>query len=414
MKAFILSVGTELTSGQVVDTNSAFLSRQLAALGIATAGHATVGDDQSVIARAIADAATRAEVVIVSGGLGPTEDDLTRQALAEALGTELEVNAHCLEAITEFFRARNRQMNETNCIQAMVPRGAEPIDNHVGTAPGLYARVGETQVFIVPGVPSEMEWMFRNAIAPKLPSQEGVMLYRVLHTFGSGESDVGAKIANLMRRDGNPLVGTTVAAGMVSIRAITHARTQDEARAMSDTTIAELHRRLGELVVGEGDVTLSVAVGERLRAARQTLATAESCTGGLVGKLLTDIAGSSDYYVGGVVTYSNNLKMGLLGVPESLLAEHGAVSEPVAKEMAKGCCKRLGSDWAIAITGVAGPGGGTEAKPVGLVYVAAAGPDGVEVQKLVFPGTREIIRLRSALTGLNMVRMRLQAQGTRE
>lgn len=407
MKAFILSVGTELTSGQVIDTNSAFLSRQLAGLGIATAMHATIGDDRAEIARAILAAAGQAEVVIVSGGLGPTEDDLTRQALADAMGTALEVNSHCLDAIRAFFRARNRQMNETNCIQAMVPRGAEPIDNHVGTAPGLYALLGKAQVFIVPGVPSEMEWMFRNAIAPKLPAQEGVMLYRILHTFGAGESDVGARIADLMRREANPLVGTTVAAGMVSIRVIAHARTPDEAQAMSDGTVAELRRRLGELVVGEGDATLPAAVGELLRKAGQTLTTAESCTGGLVGKLLTDVAGSSDYYLGGAVSYANRLKTGLLGVDESLLAEHGAVSEPVAMAMAKGARERLGSDWSIAVTGIAGPGGGTEAKPVGLVYVAVSGPDGTEVQKLTFPGTREMIRLRSALTGLNMVRLRL-------
>lgn len=409
MKAFIIAVGTELASGQVVDTNSAYLSRQLAALGIGTAGHATVGDDRSDIARAIAAAARSADVVIVSGGLGPTADDLTRQALADAMGVELELDQRCLDEITAFFRARNRPMNQANAVQAMVPRGAAPIDNKVGTAPGLSAHLGAARVFVVPGVPSEMEWMFHNAIAPQLPRLQGVMIYRIVHTFGAGESDVGAKIADLMKRDSNPLVGTTVAAGLVSIRVIACARSEAEAEAMIDGVSRELRRRLGDLVVGEGETTLPAAVGQLLRRAGQTLATAESCTGGLVGKLLTDVAGSSDYYIGGVVSYSNQLKTGLLGVGAGVLAQHGAVSRQVAAAMADGCRRRLGGNWAIAITGVAGPGGGTDAKPAGLVYVAVAGPDGVEVQRTLFPGTREIVRLRAALTGLNMLRLRLKS-----
>lgn len=410
MKAFILSVGTELTSGQTIDTNSAYLSRQLAAKGIAAIGHATVGDDRAEIAAAISAAAAKADVVIVSGGLGPTEDDLTRQALADAMGVELEIDEHCLAAITAFFKTLNRPMNQVNRIQAMVPRGAQAIDNRVGTAPGLHARLGNAQVFVVPGVPREMEWMYQNAIAPLLPQQAGVMLYRVIHTFGAGESDIGAMIADLMRRDANPLVGTTVAAGMVSVRIIACAQTLAQAQEMTESIARELRQRLGKLVVGEDETTLATAAGELLRQAGQTLATAESCTGGLVGKLLTDIAGSSDYYVGGVISYANRIKTDLLDVPEELIAKHGAVSEQVAAEMAAGCRKRMGSDWAIAVTGIAGPGGGTETKPIGLVYVAVAGPDGAEVQKLTFPGTREIIRLRAALTGLNMLRLRIEKQ----
>ncbi|MFB3891317.1 MAG: competence/damage-inducible protein A [Phycisphaerae bacterium] len=410
MNAIVLSIGTELTSGQTIDTNSAYLARQLAERGISTLEHITVADDQPEIADAIRRSAAKADLVIVSGGLGPTADDLTRQALADAMGTTLEMDDKCLAEITEFFRLRNRPMSPVNQVQAMVPRGATAIPNKVGTAPGLYARIGRCDVFITPGVPSEMEWMYKNAVEPRLPSLSGVIVHRILHTFGAGESDVGAKIADLMKRGANPLVGTTVAAGLVSIRIIACAATVDEARRMTDGTVAAINERLGELVVGEGDMTMAQVVGELLRKRRQTLATAESCTGGLVGKLITDVSGSSDYYLGGVVSYSNRIKAGLLGVEEALLERHGAVSEPVARAMAEGCRKRLGSDWALAITGVAGPTGGTAEKPVGLVHIALAGPHGTEAIRSVFPGTREIVRLRSALMALNLLRLRLRGQ----
>jgi len=408
MNAIIISVGTELTSGQTLDTNSAYLARQLAAHGIATTEHITVGDDRAAIADAIGLAATLAELVIVTGGLGPTEDDLTRAAMADALGCSFVEDSACMAEIEEFFRRINRPMNAINRTQAFVPTAGQAITNKVGTAPGLYARLGKAEIFVTPGVPSEMEWMFRNAIEPRLARQDGMILHRIVHTFGAGESDVGAKIADLMKRGANPLVGTTVAAGMVSVRIIASAETPEQARKLGDEMVAQVRGRLGAIVIGEGDVTMATAVGELLRSRRQTVATAESCTGGLIGKMLTDIAGSSDYYLGGVVSYSNRIKTQLLDVPEDLLIQHGAVSEPVAGAMAEGCRRRLGSDWAISVTGVAGPGGGTDSKPVGTVCVGLAGADGTETYKSVLPGTREIVRLRSALASMNYLRLRLQ------
>jgi nicotinamide-nucleotide amidase len=407
MNAIILSVGEELTSGQAVDTNSAYLAARLARRGIRTVEHATVPDDRAAIAGGIRRSAAGAEVVLVTGGLGPTEDDLTRQALADVLGTELVLDEKCLAELEEFFRARGRRMVASNRIQAMVPRGAEALPNRMGTAPGLAAHVGGAAVYVMPGVPSEMEVMFQEVILPRLPAGEGAIALRTVRCFGTGESDVGMKIADLMRRDANPLVGTTVAAGMISVRVQAHAASEAQAVALADRTALEVRRRLGELVVGQDDETMASALGAFLRERRQTLATAESCTGGWIGALITAVPGASDYYRGGVAAYSNDVKRELLSVPQDLLAAHGAVSEPVARAMAEGCRRRFGTDWAISVTGIAGPTGGSAQKPVGLVYIGLAGPDGTEVQRSVFPGTREVVRLRASLAAMNMLRLRL-------
>ncbi len=408
MKAVILSIGTELVSGQTVDTNSAYLSRELAGLGVETIAHATVGDEQPAIAAAIREAAARAPLVLVTGGLGPTEDDLTRQAMAEVLGVALRLDARCLSQIEEFFRRREREMNPANRVQAMLPAGAEPLDNPLGTAPGITATVGQSRVYVMPGVPREMELMFAGQVAPRIGRSAGVVTHHILHTFGQGESDIASKIADLMQRGRNPLVGTTVAAGLVSVRVLTRAKDRSAAEKLARETIALLRDRLGELVVGEDDETMSPAVGMLLLSRGQTLATAESCTGGMIGEMLTAVAGSSRYYLGGVVAYANQAKTALLGVAESLLAAHGAVSEPVAAAMAEGCRKRFASDWAVSVTGIAGPAGGTDEKPVGLVYIGLSGPDGTQVRRHILPGTRDIVRLRASLTALNHLRLKLR------
>jgi nicotinamide-nucleotide amidase len=412
MNAVILSIGDELTNGQTVDTNSAYLSRELARRGIATLAHCTVGDDRRLIAGAIRQACGLSELVLVTGGLGPTEDDLTRQALADVLGVELRLHPKCLAVLEEFFRRRGRTMVDANRIQAMVPLGAEVLENQVGTAAGLAAKVGSSQVYIVPGVPFEMRWIFENVIAARLPAQEGVIVHRVIHTFGAGESDVGAKIADLMQRGANPTVGTTVAAGLVSIRVVTGAQDAAASRAMSQPVVDDIKRRLGTLVVGEDEQTMASALGELLHRAGQTVASAESCTGGMIGQMLTSVPGSSNYYLGGVIAYDNRIKQELLGVPQELLDQHGAVSEPVALAMAAGCLKRFNSDWAISITGIAGPGGGTDEKPVGLVYVALAGKTVTPIAaRTLFPGQRDMIRLRSSLAAMDMLRTRLIRAG---
>jgi nicotinamide-nucleotide amidase len=409
MKAIVLSIGDELVSGQAVDTNSAHLSRRLGELGIAVAEHRTVADDPQAIAEAIATAAAAAELVVVTGGLGPTADDLTRQALAAALGVDLVLDSGRAAEIEEFFRRRGRTMPPANRIQAMVPAGAESIPNTMGTAPGIAARVDKASVYVLPGVPHEMREMFDLAIAPRLHGGGG-LVHRLVHCFGEGESDIAARIEDLMQRGKNPAVGTTVSAGLVTLRVVSSGKTPQQAADLAEQTVAEIGRRLGKLVVGTDEQTLPATVGQLLRKARATLATAESCTGGLVGQLVTSVPGSSDYYLGGVVAYANRLKCDLLDVPQKTLDRFGTVSEQAASAMAEGCRKHLTADWALAVTGIAGPGGGSEDKPVGLIYVGLAGPKGTAAYKHLFSGTREFIRLRAALTALNYLRLALMDQ----
>jgi len=411
MNCIILSVGDELITGKTVDTNSAWLAGKMIELGIEPLAHGTVGDDAPEIADAITRAAGRAGVVLVTGGLGPTQDDLTRQGLALAMGgAELVPHEPSLEKIAHFFRSRNREMAPSNRIQAMFPAGSAVLENDVGTAPGMAARVASADVFVMPGVPHEMKWMFAHAVAPRLPRSALIIRTHILHTFGRGESDIGTMIADLMHRGGQTTVGTTVCSGMVSVRLIIRQPTAEQAQAEQDRVLGELRRRLGDLVVGEDEDTMAGVVGRLLRRHGQTLSTAESCTGGLAGTLITAVPGASDYYVGGIVSYSNAVKRDPLGVSQDLLDRCGAVSEEAAGAMADGCRARLRSDWAIAITGVAGPGGGSQAKPVGLVYTALAGPGSTSVSRHLFPGTREHICQRSAMAALNELRLALGKQ----
>ncbi|MCE5326981.1 MAG: competence/damage-inducible protein A [Planctomycetaceae bacterium] len=408
MKAVIISVGDELISGKTVDTNSAYLADQLTRCGIATIAHWTVGDCQSVIARTIADAAAIADIVLVSGGLGPTADDVTRQALADAMGVGMQVDPPSLAVIEGFFRSRGLTMAPINRMQAMVPVGAQVLPNSAGTAPGIAAALGEAMVYVTPGVPHEMKRMFEQQIAPRLPRGRGAIVQKVLHTFGMGESTVGEMLGELMTRDGPVLVGTTVAAGLVSVRITASAPDADRGRTCVDGLCRQIRQRLGDIVFGEDEDSMAGIVGHLLNKAGKTLATAESCTGGMIGQMITAVPGSSSYYLGGMITYSNALKMSLLGVSEELLKAHGAVSEPVARAMAQGCRAHTGADYAISVTGVAGPAGGTADKPVGLVHIAMAHAGGTEHARSSFPSTREIVRLRAALSAMNMLRLHLQ------
>ena len=408
MKAIVIAVGDELLSGATVDTNSAYLAGELALRGIETIAHRTVGDNECAISSAIAAAAEQVRIVLVSGGLGPTKDDLTRQGLARAMGGQLVLNETCLAEIEAFFSRRGRQMAEVNRFQAMIPAGADPLPNAIGTAPGIAGPVGQAQVFVMPGVPVEMRQMFAASVSPRLGETGISITRRLLHTYGTGESDIGSMIADLMvERDGAVTVGTTVSGGLVSIRVTARGPDDGEVRAAADAVIAEVRRRLGTLVVGAGDVTMAPAVGQLLAGRRETLATAESCTGGMIGQMITDTPGASAYYVGGIVAYANEIKTAELGVGGRLLDDEGAVSERVAEAMALGCRRRFASDWAVSVTGIAGPAGGTEGKPVGLVYIALASASRCEVHRHVFPGPRRQVRQRTAIAALNHVRLAL-------
>ncbi len=409
--AVIVSVGNELTSGQTVDTNSAYLAQRLAELGIPTLAHHTVEDNQDRIAAILTPAAGEAPLVVVSGGLGPTADDLTRQALAQALGDALVTDEAALAEIAAFFAARGRQMNETNRIQACRPERAELLRNEVGTAPGLYARLGGAEVFVVPGVPSEMRWMVDAHVLPRVRVLAGDsrIVFRTVHAFGTGESDIGARLADLMRRDANPLVGTTASSGIISVRITARGEDPEQARALAERSAEEVWRRLDGWAFGDDEQSMADVVGEALVQRGQTVCVAESCTGGLLGEMLTRRSGSSAYFLGGVLAYANAVKAGALDVPAELLERCGAVSAEVAEAMAVGVRRWIGGDYGLAITGIAGPTGGSADKPVGLVYTALAGPDGVRAVRNVFPGDRGHVRLRSALTALNMLRLELRA-----
>lgn len=409
MQAVILSIGDELVLGQTVDTNGAYLSAQLAELGVMTRYHATVSDNRADIAEAMRQACERAELVLVTGGLGPTDDDLTRFALADAMGCELVEDAQAVAQIERFFAQRNRTMHERNKVQAMRPAGAALLSDPPGTAPGIYAKVNRADVWVMPGVPWEMKAIWERHIEPTLTTQAGrVILTTKINTFGKGESDVAALLGDLAARDRNPLVGTTVAGGVVSVRVRSEFAETHEAQAQLDATIAEVQSVLGDLVFSRDDEAMADVVGALLHKRSETLATAESCTGGLIGQMLTSMPGSSDWYAGGWVTYANEMKANQLGVPMGVIEQHGAVSEPVAQAMAEGALERSGAEHALSVTGIAGPAGGTDDKPVGTVWFGLASRGG-DTQTLhrCLPGDRAAIRQRAALGALNLLRLRL-------
>jgi nicotinamide-nucleotide amidase len=430
MKAIILSIGDELTLGQTLDTNSQWLAQQLTAIGHKPVAHLTVADDQLAIQTAIEESVGRCDALIVSGGLGPTEDDLTRQALAAFLNQPLELIPAALKNVERFFRLLKRDMPERNKIQAMLPHGTEMIENTAGTAPGIYCNYQSgdqktlCQIFIMPGVPKEMKIMFERSVAPKLAGAEtgradpgfsgGVILSKTLHTFGLGESAIAEKLGDLMRRDRNPSVGTTVSDGYVSLRINAYFATRDEAQRVLEQTEQACRAALGDLIWGEDGQSLPLVVGAMLASSHKTITTAESCTGGSLAKYLTDVPGSSAYFKQGWVTYSNEAKTELLGVDPTHIKGHGAVSGAVAREMAVGGLRRAVADFALAISGIAGPEGGTPEKPVGTVCIAlahlkAGAGDAVEAhaRTFIFPGDREMIRDRTAKMALTMLRYHL-------
>jgi nicotinamide-nucleotide amidase len=421
MRAIVISVGDELVLGHTIDTNAAWLSRELAQLGVDVAGHVTIGDDEQAICSALVEAPSRCDVILISGGLGPTKDDLTRQALARVLDQPLEMSTFWLGQMEKIFQRLGRKMAESNRVQALIPRGARLVENGFGTAAGIDADFlprGSShfcRIFAMPGVPLEMQRMFHRSIAAELTTAAGgrVILSRMLHTFNIGESTVGEMLGELMNRSRNPLVGTTVAGGGVSLRITARESSRSEAEAKLAQTIAECRRILGDLIYGADEQTLPSVVAELLtRGAGCRVATAESCTGGLLAKMLTDIPGSSAYFQRGWITYSNLAKVQMLGVDEGLIARHGAVSEEVVAAMAIGAHQKSGADFSLAISGIAGPDGGTAAKPVGTVCIALAHPAGEVTRTFHFPGDREMIRERSAKTAINLLRFQVSGRTT--
>jgi nicotinamide-nucleotide amidase len=416
MNAVILSVGDELVLGQTVDSNSAWLSAKLAEHGVMTLYHKTVADDREATALAIKEAAAAAPLVILTGGLGPTDDDLTRQALARVVRKPLVLHAPSLEKIRAFFKTLGRDMPESNRIQAMYPRGTEILKNDWGTAPGLKARLGRSTFYAFPGVPHEMMSMFAHHVETGLTRGTGrCILPLTLHTFGAGESTVADLLGELMQRGRNPVVGTTVSGGIVSVRVRSDFSTRQAAQRELRLTVAQIRKRLGDLVFGSDGERLEEVVARLLQKVGKSLAVAESCTGGMLAKMVTDVPGSSGWFVGGWVVYSNLLKHEALEVPALLLRRHGAVSEEVACALAGSALRLSNADFALALTGTAGPEGGSLEKPVGTVWIGLAVRQGrkteVRAERFRFPGNRGMVRDRAAKTALNMLRMTLLRPG---
>ncbi len=404
MHAEILSIGTELTTGQSLDTNCQWLSRRLAEMGIAVGWHTTVADDFDANVDVFATAIRRARLVIATGGLGPTQDDLTREVMAKVAGVPLMFHEPSFEHIQNLFASRGRQMPERNRVQAMFPAGSEPIVNAHGTAPGVWMSIGDTIVVALPGVPSELFGMFAAEVKPRLVAlglSGGVQIERKISTFGQGESHIEEKLFDLTRRGHVPEVGITASDAIISLRIVARAASLGDAERQIAPVEAIIRQRLGGLVFGTNDDTMQGAVLRLLMHKSISLSAAESLTGGLVAHRLSQIAGASDWFKGGVVSYTNEAKSALLGVPGHLIERHTAVSAPVAEAMAAGIRSRLRTDLAVSTTGYAGPTG----DPVGLTFVGLAWEGGTSSTSFHWFGSRTEIQSRAATMALNRVRL---------
>ena len=414
MRAEILTIGDELLRGEIVDSNKSFLSDRLLRLDVETRFHSTVADERADIADALLRAVARADIVLVSGGLGPTRDDLTIEVLAETFGRKLLLDEASLAELRAFFARFGREMAAINEKQAWFPEGAEILANPIGTAPGAMLEVERKDraaalIFCMPGVPRELYKMMDEQVMPRIAKKRRVIAFAraaLLRTFGIGESDLDQRLRALALPPGVDL-GFRTQFPDNHVRPVARAATLEEADEKLQRVVAAIREQLGALVYGDGDETLEAVVVRRLTEGGRTLATAESCTGGMIAELMTAVPGSSAVFRGGVVAYANEAKTALLGVPAELLAEHGAVSDPVVRAMAEGARVRFAADYAVATTGIAGPAGGTADKPVGLLYVAFASAEGTESRELFFAFDRERNRRLGAQVALDWVRRHL-------
>lgn len=408
MNAEILSVGTELLMGQIANTDAQYLSRGLNELGINVYYHTVVGDNPGRLRQQLRQAWERSDLIITTGGLGPTEDDLTKEAVAEFLGLPLELHQPSLEAMARYFAGIGRTMTPNNEKQAYFPKGCLVLDNPNGTAPGCLVE-REGRVFVVlPGPPRELNPMFDNHVRPYLMQRgDAKITSRMLHIFGMGESEAAYRLRTMIERQDNPTLATYVGKGDVLLRITARTALDADPEPLLAPAVQEVEALLGGVVISDRDETLPEVVVRLLASQGKTLACAESCTGGLLSSMIVDVPGASGVLLEGAVTYSNEAKMRRLAVPEAVLAQHGAVSAACARAMAEGMRAASGADFALATTGIAGPGGGTPEKPVGLIYAALASAGGVEVETYRLKRDRALNRRTTALNALDMLRRHL-------
>ena len=409
MRAEIIATGTELLSGGVLDTNSLFLAEELMLCGIETAFKTSVGDDEKDMEEAIRRALARVDAVIITGGIGPTEDDITRKVIAKIVKRRLVLNEEALKAIHARLAGRGREQAASNDRQALLPAGVRMLANPVGIAPGFYLDEDGRFLAVLPGVPSEMEAMFSEGLRPVLEERFGNRSFirrRILRTVGLSESAVNQALQDILKQEPR-IAGLTAKETGVDIRVVVRESSAERSQAVIQKIEKTVRERLGDAVYGVDGQEMAEVVGALLKQRRLRLAVAESCTGGLIGSRITEIAGSSDYFDRAAVVYSNEAKTAMLGVPKELIEKHGAVSSEVAAAMAQGVQQASRTDIGIAATGIAGPGNESEEKPVGLVYLGLAFSDGVKTAEFRFLGTRAQIRLKTSQMALDMVRRHL-------
>lgn len=404
MKAELISVGTEILLGEILNTDAQFLSRELSEIGIDVYHQSVVGDNEQRLAESVRAALGRADIVIASGGLGPTPDDITKEVISNVMGKKLVLDSESLGYIRGYFERIGKTMTKNNEKQAYLPENCIILKNNCGTAPGCIIESGDKAVVILPGPPSELTRMYTESVKPYLKKKSGKKLFtKTLHLFGIGESAVADGLSEYMKNQTNPTLAPYAKTGEVYLRLAAKAQNRDEAEEIMKPMLDIIYGKYGEFVYSDNDMSLPETVVTKLLGKKLTISTAESCTGGLIAKTITDYSGVSEIFSEGYVTYSNNAKMKNLGVLEKTLSIHGAVSEETAREMADGVRERSGADIGVSVTGIAGPGGGTKEKPVGLVYAAVSYGGKTVTKKLMLNGDREKVRYLTMLNAFGMV-----------
>jgi len=413
MNAQIITIGDELLIGQTIDTNSAFIGSELSSIGFDITRKISIHDRRDDILQPFSGVTGKTELVLVTGGLGPTSDDITKQTICEFFDTRLVLNKSALTMIEEMMRRRGVQMNENNRMQAMVPESCRVIQNERGTAPGMLFEKDKTMFIFMPGVPFEMKYMMTEHILPILKERftSQVIIHKNIMTYGAPEARLAEMLSGFEKElPGEISLAYLPSSGVIKLRLTAKGTDRDLLTGIIVEQVKKLYRTIPELIYGEDEKSLEKVIGELLKERKQTVSTAESCTGGKIAEMITSIAGSSAYYKGSVIAYDNSLKKHLLGVPDDLIKKYGAVSRQVVEQMALGARKLMGTDFSVATSGIAGPDGGTDSKPVGMVWIAVSSDKGTIAEKYIYGSERIQNILRFSNAALNLLRLQIIRQ----